>query len=87
MTTSIKVTDTTKRDLEKLQAKILLEFGKKFNQQELIDLLVKLGSRNFDLLLRPQKSIQPELITKIKSLIKPWDIETDPEIIDKELYG
>ena len=87
MTTSIKVTDITKRDLEKLQAKILLEFGKKFNQQELIDLLVKLGSRNFDLLLKPKRSIQPELITKIKSLIKPWDIETDPEIIDKELYG
>lgn len=87
MATSIKVTDDTKRELERLQAKILLEFGKKYNQQELIDLLVRLGYNNIHLIRTTQKSITPDTLTRIKSLIGPWDIETDPEVIDAELYG
>ncbi|MHA2100707.1 MAG: hypothetical protein ACW99A_18715 [Candidatus Kariarchaeaceae archaeon] len=87
MTTSIKVTDVTKRNLERLQAKILLEFGKKFNQQELIDLLVKLGYNNLNLILATPKKNTFDTFTRIKSLIGPWKIETSPEIIDTELYG
>jgi hypothetical protein len=87
MTTSIKVTDLTKRNLERLQAKILLEFGKKFNQQELIDLLVRLGDNNLNLILASPIKHNFATIARIKSLIGPWKIETTPEIIDNELYG
>lgn len=87
MATSIKIKDTTKRELEKLQAKLILDYGKKYSHQELIDLLVKLGNNNLELIISSPKTISKATFNEIKSLIGSWKIETDPDIIDEEIYG
>ena len=40
MTSSVKIKDQTKRELERLQAKILLETNKKYTQQEIIEIMI-----------------------------------------------
>lgn len=87
MASSIKLKDTTKEELEKLQARLLLEFNKKLNQQEIIDILVSYGKENPELLLSPIKPIETSLFRKIENLISSGEIDTDPDIIDNLLYG
>ncbi|MFQ5981243.1 MAG: hypothetical protein ACE5OZ_24140 [Candidatus Heimdallarchaeota archaeon] len=41
MTSTIKMDDEIKRRFDQLQARILIETGKKLNQQELLELLLK----------------------------------------------
>ena len=87
MASSIKLKDSTKIELDKLQARLLLEFNKKINQQEIIDILVSHGTENPELLLKNDTPIDPSVFKKIEKLISTGDISTDPEIIDNMLYG
>lgn len=87
MASSIKLKDSTKIELEKLQARLLLDFNKKLNQQEIIEILVSHGKENPELLLRPNTPIDPSIFRKIEKMISTGDISTDPEIIDNMLYG
>ena len=87
MASSIKLKDTTKKELEKLQARLLLEFNKKINQQDIIDILVSLGTENPELLLSKSEPIDPSIFRKIEKMISTGDISTDPEIVDNMLYG
>jgi hypothetical protein len=87
MASSIKLKDSTKIELEKLQARLLLEFNKKINQQEIIEILVSHGKENPELLLRKHTPIDPSIFRKIEKMISTGDISTDPEIIDNMLYG
>ena len=87
MASSIKLKDSTKNELERLQARLLLEFNKKINQQEIIDILVSYGAENPELLLKKHTTIDPSFFRTIEKMISTGDISTDPEIIDKMLYG
>lgn len=87
MASSIKVSDQTKRSLDKLLANLMLNYDLKFTQQEILDLLIKLGESNTELLLSPKKKPKSGTLEKIKKLQKPWNNETNPEIIDEMLYG
>ncbi len=87
MASSIKLRDSTKKELEKLQARLLLEFNKKINQQEIIDILVSYGRKHPELLLRKNKQIDPSIFRDVEKMISTGDIITDPEIIDDMLYG
>ena len=89
MATSIKIRDSTKFDLERLQAEILLETSKKFSQQDLIDILVKFGHDNLDDLMEKSvvKSISEDDISDIEALSTSWGIETGPDMIDDLIYG
>ena len=87
MASSIKLKDSTKKELERLQARLLLEFNKKINQQEIIEILVSHGAENPELLLREHTPIDPSIFRKIEKMISTGDISTDPEIIDKMLSG
>jgi hypothetical protein len=86
MASSIKIRDITKSKLEKLQAKLLLNYGKKISQQDLIDILINMGEKNPDQLLTLE-CITSEKIERILSLSKPWNIETDPDMLDNILVG
>ncbi len=87
MASSIKLKDTTKIELEKLQARLLLEFNKKLNQQEIIDILVSHGKENPELLLKRSTPIDPSIFRKIEKMISTGDTITDLNIIDNMLYG
>ena len=89
MATSIKVRDTTKTDLEKLQANLFLKFGKKLSQQDLIDILVRFGAGNLEKLILEQKSnkISKDNLADIFKLSEDWGVETHPDDLDDILYG
>lgn len=87
MASSIKITDETKHELDRLLANLMVKYDKKFTQQELIHLLIKFGQANMELLLTPTRTPSENVMDKIKKLQKPWTIKTDPEKIDEILYG
>ena len=86
MTSPIKISDHTKRSLDKMSRKLLLNYDLKFTQQEIIDLLIKFGESNFELFLEPKMKPKTGVFDKIKRLQRPWKIETNPELIDDMLY-
>ena len=87
MASSIKLKDSTKEQLEKLQARLLLEFNKKLNQQEILDILVSIGKENPEILLVPNIPVESKMFREMEKLISSGQLETDPEIIDNMLYG
>ena len=81
MASSIKVRSETKTKLDKLQATILLKFGKKLSQQDLIELIVKLAEKNTSNLFE-KKILTKEKVNEILALSEAWPIETDPDMLD-----
>ncbi len=78
---SIKIKDETKIELDKLQAKLILRLGKKISQQDLIELLVRRGSRNIDELIE-FKPLDPSIIDEVLSLSSYSKLQTTPELLD-----
>lgn len=91
MATAIKVDDATKALLDRLQAKLTLELGRKPTLQEIVDGLAKMGWRERELLARELGSawrpLTPKEIRQVESGIADWGVETREEDIDKALYG
>ena len=89
MATSVKIRESTKSDLERLQAVILLETNKKYSQQDLLDILIKFGHDNLDDLMEKTiiKSINEDDIIDIQSLSRSWGVDTNPDMIDEIIYG
>ncbi|RMG33880.1 MAG: hypothetical protein D6732_11160 [Methanobacteriota archaeon] len=81
MASSIKIRDETKAELDRLQARLTLKLGRKISQQDLLDMLVKLGSRDFQQLLDFNFTTSSS-IDKVLSLSSEWKIRTDPEMLD-----
>lgn len=89
MATSIKVRATTKANLEKLQAKLLLHFRKKFSQQDIIEMLVSLGKKNLEKLVVEHQSLKitQKGISDLLDQSEDWGLVTISEDVDKVLYG
>ncbi|MDH5402848.1 MAG: hypothetical protein OEZ01_02355 [Candidatus Heimdallarchaeota archaeon] len=87
MATSIKIKDSTKKQLDELQARILLEFGIKLNHQEIMERVIRLGSENINLVMMETKPLTKEKVDHILSLSQDFGIKTDPDLIDDILYG
>lgn len=91
MTTSIKISDRSKKILDRLQAKITLNTDKKATYQEILDIIIDFIDKNEDIILKePKKRTGPLEEREIEKLKKfPWDfgVETKEEDIDKILYG
>lgn len=83
MSTSIKVTEKTKKKLDMLQAKIMLGTGEKVSLQELVDRISNLSMRH-----------EKEIVGKLPPLAKDpawrkaidWGVETDASRVDEYLY-
>ncbi|MFP8953296.1 hypothetical protein ACLI4Z_10035 [Natrialbaceae archaeon A-arb3/5] len=91
MTTSIKVTDTTKSRLEELQAEIRLETGENVTQQELLERIV---SDSYESKAELIDSFRDEFEPLSDEEIERWlsgtvdsGVETKEEDIDDVLYG
>jgi hypothetical protein len=86
MASSIKVRESTKLKLEKLQALLLLNYGKKISQQDLIDILLNLAEKDPMSLIK-KEYISSEKIDRIFKLAKPWKIDTEPDMLDEIIVG
>ncbi|RQG95119.1 hypothetical protein [Natrarchaeobius chitinivorans] len=91
MSTSVKVTDTTKSRLEELQAEIRLETGRNVTQQELLERIVTSSYESKDELI---DSFRDEFEPLSEEEIDRWlsgtidsGVETKEEDIDDVLYG
>jgi hypothetical protein len=91
MTTSIKISEKSKKILDRLQAKITLLTDKKMTLQEILDDILELMEEDEDLLLKRLEKSAPIFGKKeLENLINfPWDfgVKTSEEEIDKTLYG
>ncbi|NKE36932.1 hypothetical protein GWG54_14100 [Natronococcus sp. JC468] len=91
MSTSVKVTDTTKSRLEELQAEIRLETGQNVTQQELLERIVTDTYESKDELIESFRddfeSLSDEEIDQWLSGTVDSGVETNEDEIDDVLYG
>lgn len=91
MSTSVKVTDTTKSRLEELQAEIRLETGQNVTQQELLERIVTESYESKDELINSFRNtfepLSKEEIDQWLSGTVDSGIETREEDIDDILYS
>ena len=91
MTTSVKISESGKRTLEKLQAKLVLACGKKVSQQELLDMIVEASAeREKELIQRitgVKLPLSPSEIERLLEVPTDWGVETKEEELNKYLYG
>lgn len=91
MTRSIKISDKSKRILDKLQAKITLLTEKKTTLQEIIDKIIELINNNESLLIEQLQnndiSLEKQVIEKIMNFPWSFGVKTSEEEIDKILYN
>lgn len=91
MSTSVKVTDTTKSQLEELQAEIRLETGQNVTQQELLERIVTDTYESKDELIESFRddfeSLSDEEIDQWLSGTVDSGVETNEDEIDDVLYG
>ena len=91
MTASIKISDKSKKILDRIQAKITLSTEKKATLQEIIDLIMDYVDRNEDIIIKEPKEkkhpLNEEDIKRLRNF--PWDfgVVTKEEDIDNILYG
>ncbi len=91
MSSSVKISEDTKRILEAIQARIILKTGRKFSQQELLDTMVRtFEGREEELIKIPgvvKLPLHPDEVEKILKIPRDWGVETEEEEIDRALYG
>ena len=90
MTSTIKVDDQLKRRFDQLQARILLETGKKMSQQELMEHLLNQVQRKEEDFLQEIQNMQLPLPTnkrkKILGLQFDLGVDTSKEDEDEIIY-
>lgn len=68
---------SNKESLEKLQAKLTLRLGRKLTQQETLDLCIKSGLNNIDILLKYLDDSPILNKEKVKAILEARDKLTD----------
>jgi predicted transcriptional regulator len=90
MATSVKVDEGTKDRLERLQAEIKLETGRRVTQQELLRRIVQREFESRDALVDSYRDdfegLSEEEIEQWLSGTSDWGVETSEEDIDEILY-
>jgi len=86
MPSTIKIDDKTKIRFDQLQARILLETGKKLNQQELLNLLLQQAEKSEEDLLAEIRQIVHPLTEKDrqKILSLQFDLGVDTAELDED---
>lgn len=91
MATSVKISREYKEKLDRLQARLYLVTGKKLSLQELLEMLVSLGSDREEIVAEMAQGVagilDPDDVNAILDSPVDWGRETGEEIIDEVLYG
>lgn len=90
MSTSVKISEESKRLLEAIQARIVLQTGIRFSQQEILERMVKsFEGREGELITLlgiVRLPLSSEEIERLMKIPEDWGIETKEEEIDHFLY-
>lgn len=87
---------TNKEIIDQLQAKLTLQIGRRFTQQEIVDLCIEFAQENFEELINRASNIPrltPQLADQILKQIDgldevPYDLSLSAaNEIDKDLYS
>ena len=87
---------TNKEIIDQLQAKLTLQIGKRFTQQEIVDLCIEFAQENFEELINRASNIPrltPQLADQILKEIDelaevPYDLSlSSASEIDKDIYS
>lgn len=90
MATSIKVSETSKERLDRIQAKITLTQGRKVSLNDLIDALIRVSLDHEEELLEAAIGASPKDDGDVDALLSmgaDWGVETRHDEIDEALYG
>lgn len=91
MATSVKISKEYKDKLDRLQARLYLTTGKKLSLQELLEILVSIGSDHEDIVVEMAQGEAAMLdLEDMKAILNStvdWGQETSEDVIDKILYG
>lgn len=91
MSTSVKISRESKRLLDTLQARLVIATGRKYSQQDLLDMMVKLSSERQDELVGIMENVRlplpQEAVESLMEMPVDWGVETDEAEIDTVLYG
>lgn|SRR5487761_99387 len=92
VTTTVKLDESDKRNLEKLQALITLKSGgKKLTQQELLSTLIvqalQMGDEFIEQVIKDTVPMSDREFDKVLSLEQDWGITTRWQEIDQAAYG
>ena len=89
MSTSIKIGEKAKRLLDTIQARITLATGRKYSQQELLDMIIESSDKDKEMIRRLTKvrHLSENEIDSLNKLSVDWKISTKEEEIDLYLYG
>ncbi len=85
MSTTIKVSDETKKNLDLLQAKIMVKSGKKVPLQELVGKIFTMALSHEDEVA--EKTLPPLEKDPAWEDGIDWQVETDATKVDEYLYG
>jgi len=87
---------SNKEIIEQLQAKLTLQIGKRFTQQEIVDLCIEFAQENFEELINRASNIPrltpqlaKQILKKIDALDEvPYDLSlSSANEIDKDIYS
>ena len=91
------VIKTTNKDIiDQLQAKLTLQIGRRFTQQEIVDLCIEFAQENFEELVNRASNIPrltpqlaDQILKEIDELIEvPYDLSlSSANEIDKDIYS
>ena len=91
MSTSVKLSESDKRKLERLQAMVTVRTSRKVTQQEILSKLISNATEEEDDFIKKTFEstvpISDSEYQKILSLIADWGVKTKWEDIDETLYG
>ena len=91
MTTTIKINERTKRQIERIQAKLVIERGEKVSQIDLIDRIFEVVLKHPDIFeeVLENKDLREakEAWIKKTSNAPDWGVDDSSEDIDKQIAG
>jgi hypothetical protein len=91
LSSTVKVDENLKKELEKLQAKFTLKIGQKITQQELLRKIINFVISNeanfFDKVVLEWNPMSDDEWNSLSEYIIDFGFETTEETINNELYG
>lgn len=91
MTSTVKIDPEFKKEIDKLQAKVIMKTGEKITQQELLARILKFVLTNesefFKNFIFDWQPLPDSEWDNIKSYITDFSKPTKEETIDSEIYG
>lgn len=89
MTTTVKLNDQMKREIENLQAQILINQHRKLTQQEILEKLIEFAlkfAENIFGALEKNESVEGDYAWKMLDNPLKWGIKDSSTSIDENLY-